>query len=52
MSAPQWARERASPWVVAIIIGFALMLIANVVFIYVAVSGEDRVVASYRIEPR
>ncbi|MBX6365892.1 MAG: hypothetical protein IRZ00_18760 [Gemmatimonadetes bacterium] len=52
MSAPAWVRERTSPWVVAIIIGFALMLLANGVFIYVAVSGADRVVASYRVEPR
>jgi hypothetical protein len=38
--------------VVAIIVGFALMIAANAVFIYVAVSGADPVAASYRTEPR
>jgi hypothetical protein len=45
-------RKQHSPWIAAIIIGFALMIAANVVFIYVAVSGADPVAASYRTEPR
>jgi hypothetical protein len=45
-------RKQRSPWVLAIIIGFALMIAANAVFIYVAVSGADPVAASYRTEPR
>lgn len=45
-------RKRRSPWVIAIVIGFTLMIVANAVFIYVAVSGADPVAASYRTEPR
>jgi hypothetical protein len=45
-------RKTRSPWVVAIIIGFALMVVANAVFIYVAVSGADPIAASYRTERR
>lgn len=45
-------RKRGSPWVIAIVIGFTLMIVANAVFIYVAVSGADPVAASYRTEPR
>jgi hypothetical protein len=41
-----------SPWIIAIIIGFVLMIAANAVFIYVAVSGADPVSASYLTEPR
>jgi hypothetical protein len=46
------ARKRHSPWIAAIIIGFVLMIAANAVFIYVAVSGADPVASSYRTEPR
>lgn len=46
------ATERRSPWVVAIVIGFTLMAIANAVFIYIAVRGQDAIVASYTTEPR
>ncbi|HEY0305281.1 MAG TPA: hypothetical protein VGC44_09915 [Longimicrobiales bacterium] len=45
-------RNTRSPWVIAIIIGFALMIVANGLFIYVAVSGADPVAASYRTERR
>ena len=45
-------RRRHSPWIAAIVIGFALMIAANAIFIYVAVSGADPVAASYRAEPR
>ncbi len=45
-------RKQHSPWIAAIIIGFALMITANAVFIYVAVTGADPVAASYRAGPR
>lgn len=45
-------RNRRSPWVIAILVGFALMICANAVFIYIAVSGADPVVSSYVIERR
>ncbi len=44
--------RKRSPWVVGIIVGFALMIAANAVFIYVAISGADPVAASYQTEPR
>ncbi len=46
------APPRTSPWVVGIIIGFILMVLVNGAFIYVAVKGADRVVASYNTEHR
>lgn len=46
-------QERRVPvWVLGILIGFAVMLAANAVFIYIAVSGADPVVSSYINEPR
>lgn len=45
-------RPDAKPWVIGIIIGLALVAIANAVFIYVAVKGADPVVPSYIAEPR
>ena len=44
--------SRWSPWVVAIVVGLALVAIANGAFIYIAVSGADPVVPSYVTEPR
>lgn len=46
------ASERPQLWVVAIIIALAFVMIANGVFIYVAVSGADPVVPSYTLEHR
>jgi hypothetical protein len=34
------------------VIGFVLILLVNLAFIYVAVSGADRVVPSYHLEHR
>lgn len=50
MHAP--SRKRLSPWVVAIAIGFAVIFLANGIFIYIAVSGADPVAPSYVTEPR
>lgn len=44
--------KRVSPWVLAIAIGFAVIFIANAIFIYIAVSGADPVAPSYVTEPR
>ncbi|HSJ08568.1 MAG TPA: hypothetical protein VK928_01615 [Longimicrobiales bacterium] len=43
---------RASPWVVGIVIGFIVMVLVNIGFIYVAVSGADAIVPSYSTEHR
>lgn len=45
-------RKRRSPWVIAIIVGFAIMIAANGAFIYIAVTGADPVVSSYVTERR
>ena len=45
-------RRRVSPWVVAIIVGFAIIFAANAAFIYIAVTGADPVVSSYARERR
>ena len=44
--------RKRSPWVVAIVVGLTLMIAANAVFIYVAISGADPVAASYETERR
>lgn len=49
---PDRERRRTSSWVVAIVIGFAVMIAANAVFIYIAVAGADPVVSSYSTEKR
>ncbi|HEX6559395.1 MAG TPA: hypothetical protein VF021_08025 [Longimicrobiales bacterium] len=45
-------RKWPARWVVAIVIAFALVILANAVFIYVAVTGADPVVSSYHLEHR
>lgn len=45
-------QSRRSPWVTGILIGFAVMLLMNAIFIYVAVKGRDPVVPSYAAEER
>ncbi len=44
--------RRTSPWVIGIIIGFAVMLAMNAVFITIAVKGADTVVPSYQTTDR
>ena len=39
-------------WPAIIIIGFAIVILMNAVFIYIAVSGQDEVVPSYHTEAR
>jgi hypothetical protein len=39
-------------WPIAIIVGLMIMMIVNFGFIYIAVSGADQVVESYRQERR
>ena len=53
----QGASERANPvrvrlWPVLITLGLVLVVLVNAVFIYIAVSGADDVVPSYRTEQR
>lgn len=43
---------RRSPWPAMIALGLLLVAVVNFVFIYIAVSGADPVVASYPAEPR
>jgi hypothetical protein len=43
---------RRSPWVLGIVIGFVLMVLVNLAFIFIAVSGADQVVPSYQLEHR
>ncbi|HSJ23085.1 MAG TPA: hypothetical protein VK929_00275 [Longimicrobiales bacterium] len=45
-------KQPRSPWVIGIIIGFAILFLANAAFIYVAVKGADPVVPSYHAESR
>jgi hypothetical protein len=44
--------RKRSPWPWAIVIGLLFVVLVNVVMAYVAISGRDPVVASYRTEPR
>jgi hypothetical protein len=39
-------------WPIGIFIGFALMILVNAAFIYIAVHGADQVVPSYASEHR
>ncbi|MHB0948509.1 MAG: hypothetical protein ACYC3Q_05150 [Gemmatimonadaceae bacterium] len=43
---------KRSPWPVAIVAGLALVLLANGVYIYLALSHTDAVAASYTTEKR
>lgn len=45
-------RDRAWVWPVAIVVGLLLVVVVNVGFIVVAVSGADEVVESYNTEER
>jgi hypothetical protein len=50
LAAPRARTDRR--WPIAIAIGLALVILVNLVFIYIAVSGKDDVVPSYRSERR
>jgi hypothetical protein len=39
-------------WPIAIVIGLVLVVLVNLAFIYIAVSGADQVVPSYHSEER
>jgi hypothetical protein len=39
-------------WPAAIAVGLLVMILVNLAFIYIAVSGADEVVPSYKIEAR
>ena len=41
-----------SPWPPMIVVGFVLVVLVNVLFVYIAVTGADPVVSSYTTEPR
>ncbi|MBT8395337.1 MAG: hypothetical protein HKO65_08375 [Gemmatimonadetes bacterium] len=45
-------RVRFRLWPVIITLGLVLVVVVNAVFIYIAVSGADDVVPSYRTEER
>ncbi len=52
MTATTEPRRRRSPWPIAIIVGLMLVALVNVLFIWIAVHGQDPVVDSYVTEPR
>jgi hypothetical protein len=39
-------------WPAALIVGMLIVILMNIAFIWVAVSGEDQVVDTYQTEPR
>jgi len=39
-------------WPMIIIVGMVLVILVNVIFIYIAVSGADDIVPSYQTEER
>ena len=43
---------RRSPWVIAIIVALVVVAVVNVLFLYIAIRGQDPVVDSYITEPR
>ena len=48
---PQRTRT-SSPWPRMIVLGLAIVVAVNVLFIYIAITGADPVVSSYTTEPR
>jgi len=48
----QPARRSDRRWPIGIAIGLLLVVLVNLAFIYIAVSGKDEVVPSYSIEHR
>lgn len=45
-------RPRDLRWPIAIAVGLALVILVNLAFIYIAVSGKDEIVPSYHSERR
>ena len=45
-------RWRDLRWPIAIVIGLVLVILVNLTFIYIAVSGKDEIVPSYHTERR
>jgi len=45
-------RRRRSPWLLAIVIGLVLVAIVQVLFIYIAVRGQEPVAESYTTTAR
>jgi F0F1-type ATP synthase assembly protein I len=43
---------RVPRWVIGIIIGFAVVVLVNAVFIYIAVRGAEPIAPSYTAEER
>jgi nitrogen fixation protein FixH len=43
---------KRSPWVVGLLVGFAVVVVVNMVFIWIASKGADPIAASYRLEAR
>lgn len=43
---------KRSPWPIAIVAGLALVVVANAVYIYVALAHRDAVASSYTTEHR
>lgn len=41
-----------SSWPLGIFLGLLIVVVVNVLFVYIAVSGADRVAPSYAAEPR
>lgn len=45
-------RLRTLRWPIAIAVGLGLVVLAELVFIYIAVSGQDEIVPTYHSERR
>ena len=45
-------RRRDLRWPIAIAVGLFLVILVNLVFIYIAVSGKDEIVPTYQTERR
>jgi hypothetical protein len=45
-------RRRDLRWPIAIAVGLFLVVLVNLAFIYIAVSGKDEIVPSYQTERR
>jgi hypothetical protein len=44
--------RRDRRWPIAVAIGLGLVIVVNLVFIYIAVTGRDEIVPSYQTERR
>lgn len=41
-----------SIWPAALVVGMLIVILMNIAFIWIAVSGQDQVVDTYQTEPR